>query len=88
MLGDIMKNQIKKDIILKNIENIRIIKIYKKDIDFIDFNITINNIRVIDIELLNVYNRFMFYNNQYSFNSLLDNINDIDFMDNTLFIQI
>jgi hypothetical protein len=88
MLGDIMKNQIKKDIILKNIENIRIIKIYKKDIDFIDFNITINNIKVIDIELLNVYNRFMFYNNQYSFNSLLDNINDIDFMDNTLFIQI
>jgi len=83
-----MKNQIKKDIILKNIENIRIIKIYKKDIDFIDFNITINNIKVIDIELLNVYNRFMFYNNQYSFNSLLDNINDIDFMDNTLFIQI
>ena len=88
MLGDIMKNQIKKDIILKNIENIRIIKIYKKDIDFIDFNITINNIKVIDIELLNVYNRFMFYNDQYSFNSLLDNINDIDFMDNTLFIQI
>jgi len=81
-------NKTKKDIILKNLETIRTIKIYKKDIDHIDFNITINDIKVIDIELLNVYNRFMFYNDQYSFNSLLDNINDIDLMDNILFIRL
>ena len=84
-----MKNQIKKDIILKNIENIRKIIIMKYDLDhYVDFNITFNNIKKIDLLLLKNYDRFYFYDDQNSFNSLLENIKDIDILDNIMYIRI
>jgi len=82
-------NKIKKEIVLKNLENIRKIIIMKYDLDhYVDFNITFNNIKKIDLLLLKNYDRFYFYDDQNSFNSLLENIKDIDILDNIMYIRI